>query len=370
MPESIAKLEPACEIAMRTLGPTYWRTLDMQTSLAECYYEAGRYRDRARLLETILAVQRKLYGPDSGQVVMSTINLSQNYGVLGDYKNCVRTAEELLAQIPVGERRNHINLQLIYQNLADGYDCLGDRAAAKRTILESEKQYVRPRCQPGSGELDSCLVQMADTLLEIEAYDDAERVSRELYELRKAKEDPGGWVAAAQARWGAALVGQKKYAFAEPVLVSSTETILKRETFPNDLRATAMRHLAALYAETGRAEKSLEICRREIARNVDKGAGLSDNDILVSKARWCGLTARIRKTMRDPQAVEEAKESADRAMQLLKQAYAAGHRDFANLRYPEFDLLRDREDYKKLVAELEEMSRPKVEAGPMPREKP
>jgi serine/threonine protein kinase len=53
-------------------------------------------------------------------------------------------------------------------------------------------------------------------------------------------------------------------------------------------------------------------------------------------------------------ATRVANEEADRAMAWLKQAVAAGYRDTAHLKAdPVLDALRDREDFQKLVAELE-----------------
>jgi hypothetical protein len=53
---------------------------------------------------------------------------------------------------------------------------------------------------------------------------------------------------------------------------------------------------------------------------------------------------------------ERADAEADRAMQWLKQAVAGGFTNTARIvRIRDFDSLRDRDDYRKLLAELTEL---------------
>ena len=51
---------------------------------------------------------------------------------------------------------------------------------------------------------------------------------------------------------------------------------------------------------------------------------------------------------------DKKQEYADRAMELLRQAVKAGYKDAAHMaKDPDLDPLRDREDFQKLLAELQ-----------------
>ena len=67
---------------------------------------------------------------------------------------------------------------------------------------------------------------------------------------------------------------------------------------------------------------------------------------------------------------DQKQEYADQAMQLLNQAVKAGYKDHIHM-MQDTDLhpLRDREDFKKLVAELVKLYSAPKELAPMPREK-
>jgi hypothetical protein len=65
----------------------------------------------------------------------------------------------------------------------------------------------------------------------------------------------------------------------------------------------------------------------------------------------------VRAADKSPAAVREADSDAERATTLLKAAVAVGFKDAAKLQQdPDFDSLRDRDDFKKLVQGLEQKS--------------
>jgi predicted Zn-dependent protease len=67
---------------------------------------------------------------------------------------------------------------------------------------------------------------------------------------------------------------------------------------------------------------------------------------------------------------DKKQEYADRAVELLRQAVKAGYKIAADmLKDPDLDSLRDREDFKKLLADLEAKLPGKPETAPLPAEK-
>jgi hypothetical protein len=67
----------------------------------------------------------------------------------------------------------------------------------------------------------------------------------------------------------------------------------------------------------------------------------------------------------DAQRKELANSYADRALEALRQAVTRDYKDAANLKKdPDLDPLRGRDDFQKLLAELEAAVRPKEGARP------
>jgi tetratricopeptide (TPR) repeat protein len=72
------------------------------------------------------------------------------------------------------------------------------------------------------------------------------------------------------------------------------------------------------------------------------------------------ITASLQAKAKGPDAARLAKEDADKAMAWLQKAVAAGWKDAAHMKADTaLDFLRDREDFKKLMAELEKQSEKK-----------
>jgi serine/threonine protein kinase len=80
----------------------------------------------------------------------------------------------------------------------------------------------------------------------------------------------------------------------------------------------------------------------------------ADAESLYTAARLRATTAAVLKSTPGADATQLAEEQADRAMAWLKEAVAAGYKDAAHMGAdPLLDALRDRQDFKKLAAELQ-----------------
>ncbi len=84
----------------------------------------------------------------------------------------------------------------------------------------------------------------------------------------------------------------------------------------------------------------------------------------------CASKARKDSTLAAPKQEELAKQYADEAMTHLRLAVEKGYRNVAHMKNDtDLDPLRDRDDFKKLLADLEAIPPPKQEVAPPPREK-
>ena len=80
----------------------------------------------------------------------------------------------------------------------------------------------------------------------------------------------------------------------------------------------------------------------------------TDADSLYAAARFRAVTAGVQAKAKTADAAKLAKDDADRAMQWLQKAVQAGYKDSAHMKKDTYlDPLREREDFKKLLAELE-----------------
>ena len=93
----------------------------------------------------------------------------------------------------------------------------------------------------------------------------------------------------------------------------------------------------------------------------------ADASSLYDAACMRAVTAAVlRATDKSAAAAKQADAEADRAVAWLKQAIAAGYKNAAHIKKdPDLDPLRSREDFKKLLRELE-----KKAAAPQPEQVP
>jgi tetratricopeptide (TPR) repeat protein len=106
----------------------------------------------------------------------------------------------------------------------------------------------------------------------------------------------------------------------------------------------------------GDLDKAVAAYRAAAAAHEKKNP--ADANSLYNAACYRGLTAAAQAQAKSPDAARLAKEEADRAMAWLTKAVAAGFTDFALLdKDTDLDCLRDREDFRKLVADFPPVSK-------------
>jgi hypothetical protein len=101
-------------------------------------------------------------------------------------------------------------------------------------------------------------------------------------------------------------------------------------------------------------EKAKDAAGCRASAELWESMGLTDRGSLYNAACYRAVTASIaRAADRSPDGVRAADAEADRAMAWLRRAVAAGFKDAAALeRDRDLDALRERDDFRKLTAEL------------------
>jgi hypothetical protein len=110
---------------------------------------------------------------------------------------------------------------------------------------------------------------LALTTLKSEAFTDAEPILRDCLAIRD-KTQPDGWSTFnTKSMLGGALLGEKKYAEAEPLLLAGYEGVKKREKLIPSLGSTripeAIERLVQLYEATDKPEDAAK-WRKELAK--------------------------------------------------------------------------------------------------------
>lgn len=183
----------------------------------------------------------------------------------------------------------------------------------------------------------------------------AEPILRECLAIRMKKQ-PDEWPTFnAKSRLGGALLGQKKYAEAEPLLLSGYEGLKQREDkIPRqarDVQIEALQRLVHLYEDMDKKDQAgawwnkMEEAAGEFIRT-------GVNPAIDAYNAACFLARCVPLPERDK---ERAQNYADRAIAMLRQAVRSGFKDAAHMKKDtDLDPLRWHPEFQKLLKELED----------------
>ncbi len=178
-------LERTVQLRQQVLGSDHEETLNAMNSLALCYHAAGQLDRALPLWEETLKFQKAKLGPDHPLTLTSMNNLGKAYC---DAKQGAKAAP-LLTEFVAGQRK---------------------------------------RFPKGDPRFAGLLSQVALALLECEQFAVAEEMLRECLEIRE-KAEPEAWTTFnTLSMLGGALLGQKKSAEAEPLLLKGYEGMKAR----------------------------------------------------------------------------------------------------------------------------------------------
>ncbi len=214
-----------------------------------------------RQLERALDVRQKLLGPGHSDTIDVAIPLAAAHGLAGHLDRGVKVLEQTRAAAPqpatdlLQEKRN-----LLTMTLADVYAEVGrydDAVALLRELLALPAPPVSRAY---------LLRDLGQVQLQAGRPAEAEPVLREAVALLQ-KTDPADWVRyAVVGDVGASLLDQRKYAAAEPLLVTAYDELKRRAgsdlhkgpLVGDDYLPEAVDRLVRLYEATNRPEKAAE----------------------------------------------------------------------------------------------------------------
>ncbi len=256
--EAIALHEETLKLMKSVKGPDHEDTFRSMNNLANAYLDAGRTNEALRLAEETLELTKAKLGPEDHDTLDSMEALGIVYMHAGRLQEALPLLEQALklrkakldAELPdLLESMNH---------LATAY-IAADRLDKALPLLEETLKIRRAKLGPENPDLDS-MESLAEIYLRANRFAEADAIARECVKLRE-KIYPDGWrTFSSKSLLGGVLLGQKKYAEAEPLLVSGYEGMHERlaripaydKTRVNDV----LQRLVQLYEATNQPDKA------------------------------------------------------------------------------------------------------------------
>jgi tetratricopeptide (TPR) repeat protein len=196
-------------------------------NLAETYLAAGKLELALPLFEETLKLRKAKLGPDHPDTLQSMGNLGKAYGEANQGEKAAATFKEFIA----------------------------DR---------------RKLAKPDDPQFAGGLAQVALELLKCRQYAAAEEMLRECLAIREKTQSNAWTTFNTKSQLGGALLGQRKYADAEPLLVAGYEGMMQREkTIPPQGKIRipeATERLVQLYDALGKKDDAAK-WRKELEAN-------------------------------------------------------------------------------------------------------
>ncbi len=218
----------ALEISRRVLGPEHPNTLAFINNLAEVCDRQGKYAQAETLNIQAIEVRRRVLGPEHPDTLSSTGNLANVYAMQGKYAQ----AEVLQTQTLEIRRRvlgpEHPDTLNALAALATMFQRQGKPALAERyasEVLAGRKKVLGP---DHSDTLDVA-ASLALAYQSQGKFNACETLERQAVEFDRQKR-PDDWRRfRSESLLGASLVGQRKFAEAEPLLLEGYQGMVARK---------------------------------------------------------------------------------------------------------------------------------------------
>jgi serine/threonine protein kinase/tetratricopeptide (TPR) repeat protein len=264
------------------------------------------------------------------------------------YRQSLTVLEQLVAEFPFLSGYS-LGLARVYGNLGALYRGLGRRPDAEATCLKAVA--IAEKLVADYPEIPKFKIELAGTRVNlghfykiwrkseeaVKEYDQAIPLLEEVLRAIKVHALAQTWLRAAYLSRAAMLVERKKYAEA------LDDWAKAEELTPPLLRPQVRSERGTTLVRAGRVEEALKV--------ADELAQIQNNVILYNAACVFALAA----DRQDESAGSISKaECAKRAIALLEQAVAKGFKDAEHMKKDDdLKALRERDDFKKLLAELE-----------------
>jgi hypothetical protein len=238
-----------------TLGPDHPYTLLSKNNLASVYWATKKLDRSIPLFEEVLRRQTKKLGPDHPDSLRSLVNLGVNYRDAGRLDESIRCLEGALATLRSRGGAPLAGYAWVPGALAGIYD-QAKRFARSEPYYRDSLEQARRQFGADDPRATSAMALLGLNLVQQKKFAEGEKALRDCLAVR-SKKQPDEWTTFnTQSVLGAALLGQKKHAEAEPLLARGYEGMKQREaSIPTPYRQArlkeALERLVQLHDATG-----------------------------------------------------------------------------------------------------------------------
>jgi hypothetical protein len=234
-------------------------SLVVLSNLADAYYRARKPDKALPLSEETLRLMKARLGADHPNTLRAMNNLALVYEAAGKSDQAPPLLEEAVRRMRVRPGPDHPTTLAIINNLAGVYCDLKQGEKAVPLFAEYFEQR-RKQSKPDDPALAEELATASVRLLNCGRDQEAEGYLRESLTTREKRERDGWATFYTQSLLGRALLGQKRYAEAEPLLLQGYEGMKQREkSIPPQMQARltgALERLVALYDAWGKKDEA------------------------------------------------------------------------------------------------------------------
>ncbi len=351
--DALKLYEETLALRQAKLAPDHADTLSTMGNLANVYGYLGRRSDALKLREETLKLLKAKLGPDHLDTLGSMFNLANSYADLGRYTDAVNLYEETLAVLKAKVPDNALTFNCM-TGLANSYRALGRHADALK-LYEETLALQKAKLGPDHSDTLMSMMNLASGYGALGRHPDALKLHEETLALRQANLGPYH-PETLLSMWGVAdsLVQLNRGAEAVPIIDECVRRAADKVVDPRLLP-----EVMGLRVQHFEKTKDAAGCRQtaEMWEKLNR----ADADSLYNAACFRAVTAAVLrgtdlKSVRQPR---DADAEAERAMTWLKQAVVGGFKNAAHMKKDkDLDALRQREDFKGLLGELEKKPPP------------
>jgi tetratricopeptide (TPR) repeat protein len=265
---AVPLFEEVLDLRKATQAPDHPLTLSAMANLAAIYQKSNRFDKSFPLYEEALRLRQTKLGHDHRDTLILMNNLAGAYRAAGRVEQSLSMYEDTLKLRKAKLGLDHTHTLTTLTDLAGTY-----RAATQldRAITLYEEALRLTRSKHGAEHQQTLELsdQLAHTYEMDSAFDKSEPLRIESLNLRE-KLEPDSWATfSAKSILGGTLLGQKKYAEAEPWLVAGYIGMKQRQSsIPPSVREQQLRialgRLIALHEATDKTEEIAK-WRQELA---------------------------------------------------------------------------------------------------------
>jgi eukaryotic-like serine/threonine-protein kinase len=393
--DDLGRFQDALELGEQTLalhtavlGPDHADTINTMDDLANVYSHLGRLNDALKLREETVIRQKAKHGLDHPDTLSSMHNLAASYEEVGRKQDALKLREETVARLKIVRGPDHPETLTTMCTLATSYNDVGRRAEAVKLYQET---LALQKSKLGLDHSDTLWTMsgLARAFRDLGRLDDALKLHQETLVHRRAAlgaEHPDTLASMDDVAEIYHLLGQfdqaiklRRTAFAlqkAKLGPSHPNTLVMMGSLASDLLAAhrdaeALTILDDCIQRTTTADpqflsrwinlrlrlfqqkKDVAGCR-QTAEMWEKLKRNDGDSLYVTCCFRAVVSAVLRASDKSAAGARQADSEADLAMQTLREAVAHGYQDAANIhKDDDLDSLRSRDDFKKLVAELD-----------------